>query len=389
MEIDFNNSVIKLFSGVSLVLFLFLSFRVVKEDIAAQKIPNALVLKYLKAGLVLIAGLLLYGLIQHEKFAVNYVKIVMINTSFALVSGYALWYFDLFSPGDSKYFTLAALFIPLESYTYQFVPFFPSLIILINAYVIAFLMMFTYTLYLIAKKYAKAASQGEISRESVRAVQKKVAEKMSDPIYLINIVGTLLYIMSLILIIRAASNAIQNIFNFPPGNFTVLTVLILYFVVSRLQSLMRNNRIVAVAAYFIFAGVIFFQYFILGQNIILMIKQTVAASFFMIIFIPIARKIIDIYYETRENNTVESIRMGVVLNEETVEIFKTDWGVEVPALVPLTDDQSQSIKEKIPNNEKIRSVEHITFGPFIFIGAVFTLLFRYTIIHYFQGPGIY
>ncbi len=382
MEIDFSDSVIKLFSSVSLVVFLFLSYHVIKEDLASQKIPNKLILKFMKIGLFMCVTLLVYGLLKDNQFAVNYAKILLLNAAVALVCGYLLWYFDLFSPGDSKYFALAALLVPLESYTYQYVPGFPALLILINAYVIAFLLMFAYTLYVLAGRAVTAVAAGDLSKENIRRVADSVMEKLKAPAFWVSLAGMLLYMASILLIMRDSINVIQGFFNFSPGHFTLITVLILYFAGSRLQGLMNDNKIVARAAYFVFAGVISFQYFILRQNVFHMIAETVAASFFMIVFIPIAKYVIDLYYGTMENNKVEYIRMGIVLTEETVEKFQTDWGVEVPALVPLSDSQSQSVKDNIPNNEKICTVKHITFGPFIFIGAMFTFLLRHTIIHY-------
>ncbi|MFA6449203.1 MAG: hypothetical protein WCX65_07050 [bacterium] len=383
MDIDFNNNAIRLFSGVSMAAFLILSYRVIREDTASQKIPNSLILKFLKLDAVMFAALLAYGLLNGNIFAVNYIKIAFLNAAAAIVFGYAFWYFDICSPGDAKYLAITALFVPLGTYTDQFVPFFPAVIILINAYIIAFLAMFVYTVYLMARKAAAAISKGALSPDHTRDFAKRTLRKAADLKFWAGLVGMILYMATMLLALRTASDYIQKAFSFLQGHFAIIIVLILYYAGRRLQDLMRSNKVVSWGAYILFGGMISFQYFILRQDVFKTLSETIAASFFMIVFIPIAKKTIETYHEIIQYDLVENVKMGVVLTKETVEKFRAGWGIEVPACVALTDNQSQLIKDNIPNMESVETVTHITFGPFIFVGALFVILFRHTIIHYF------
>lgn len=382
MNVDFNDNAIRLFSTVSLIVFLILSVNVVKQDLAAQLIPNSLLLRFLKIGATMYVILLVYGILQDDKSALNYTQAAVVNAAIALPVGYLLWYFDIYSPGDAKYFAIAALFIPMETYAYQFVPFFPSLLVLINAYLIAFLSMFAYTLYLIARRLIEPASRSYFSIEYARHVVGLACSKAADLKFWAGLAGMLFYMVSIILIMRMMSDSIQKYIHISSGSFTILTVLVLYFASNRLRVLMKASRIFSWLAYLLFTVVLFFQQFVLGQSILLTIAQTVAASFFMVVFIPIARLMIDVYYEALDTTRVGKVKMGIVLTQETVEKLMKTWAVEVPALVPLTDEQSQSIKDIVPNMETIRMVKHITFGPFIFAGALFTMMARHTIMHY-------
>lgn len=380
--IDFNVNSIKLFSAASIVILLFFSQRVIREDMARQKIPNALIMQFLKIGLAMYAALLAYGFLKGDKFAVAYTQAALTNAAVTLPLGYALWYFDLFSPGDAKYFTVLSLFIPLESYTLQYVPVFPALLVLINAYIIAFLSMFAYTIYLTLGKIPKAISEGYFSPKYLRAAGALALKKAASPLFLANLAGMLLCMATMLLSMRAINGEIQKVFDFPPGYFTLITVLVLYFAGTRVMNFIFSNKYIAWTVYVICACALIFLRLVLHVDIFHMIEQTVLSSFFIVVFIPIARKMIDIFNRAIEGDTVEHIRMEVILTEDTARNFKEKWGIDAPALVPLTDEQSQSIKDAVPNMEKITLVKHITFGPFIFAGAAFTIIFRHTIIHY-------
>lgn len=383
MDIDFKVTSIRIFMAVNTVLFLVLSYHVVRSDLTTQKIPNILILKFLKIGAALLAFFLIYGLAFRDVFAVNYVRTIAINTLVALVFGYAFWYFDLWSAGDGKYFPLAAMFVPLHCYTFQFVPYFPSLIILINAYVIGFLILFAYTCYLLGSRFtAMTRESGFRFRDFASHQLKHVAKKSGSLSFYVNLAGSIIYFLTILLIIRSAYDAMNATIWFSSANLSVISMVVLYFAGQWFFKMIRKNKVVHVLALACFVGVITLQYFVLHQNIAARLIEMIATSLFMIAFIPLAKRLIEEYQRVTETITVGELRQGTVISEQTAAVLKQGQDIDIPALVELDNHHVQLINDNFPNSMKIQKESHITFGPFIFIGSVFTLLFSRSIMHY-------
>lgn len=107
-------------------LGLFSSF----TDIKYNKIPNKLIL------LVLMYSIITYITFNFMGSNIDLFAISL-NLVFAILAGYLLYYFNIWVPGDGKLFFVYALLIPFNFYHNFFIPFFPSLILLTNIFVIS------------------------------------------------------------------------------------------------------------------------------------------------------------------------------------------------------------------------------------------------------------
>ncbi len=113
------------------------------EDLKEGKIKNKWIVFGLSWALTIYCLLLILALIL-KRFSLNfsiispfYIFKVLINSSIAFISGYLLWYFNLWSAGDAKLFFVFSLLLPLKYYWKSTLPYFYSFTLLINTFVLA------------------------------------------------------------------------------------------------------------------------------------------------------------------------------------------------------------------------------------------------------------
>jgi hypothetical protein len=81
----------------------------------------------------------------------SYIFKVFINSAIALIVGYLLWYFDLWSAGDAKLFFVFSLLLPLKYSWRTVLPYFPSFVLLINTFIPALLFLISQNLFYFLK----------------------------------------------------------------------------------------------------------------------------------------------------------------------------------------------------------------------------------------------
>jgi len=105
------------------------------EDYKYHKIRNKWIIISLVAALVINTGLILYYFILTRFLDFEYIQLYLINLLISIGIAYFLWEIRFCKPGDSKLFIAYAALIPLSVYSSTNLPYFPALIILINAVV--------------------------------------------------------------------------------------------------------------------------------------------------------------------------------------------------------------------------------------------------------------
>lgn len=75
---------------------------------------------------------------RYDDLATQITRDVLVNGAIALGVGFAFWKMGLWPPGDGKLFFAYALLVPLGYYSHGYLPYFPSLALLINAFAAAF-----------------------------------------------------------------------------------------------------------------------------------------------------------------------------------------------------------------------------------------------------------
>jgi len=111
---------------------LFIGFLTSYSDIKYGKIKN----RYLKIGIIYICCLYFFLFIYSQYFLhvdnYKYFLTLVFNCFICLIVGYLLWYLNLWAAGDAKLLVIYSLLIPLETYTNNYISYFPSLIVLID-----------------------------------------------------------------------------------------------------------------------------------------------------------------------------------------------------------------------------------------------------------------
>lgn len=134
-----------------LPILFFIGLVTAYQDFKASKIRNKWIVLGLIWGLGIYFLLLIWALAIPYLFQIfskqfvfilpSYIFRVFINSAIALIVGYLLWYFDLWSAGDAKLFFVFSLLLPLEYYWRAALPYFPSFALLINVFIPALLFL--------------------------------------------------------------------------------------------------------------------------------------------------------------------------------------------------------------------------------------------------------
>jgi hypothetical protein len=106
------------------------------QDITTGKIRNRWVL--IAIGYVVVA----YSIIIPYTSATSgidahYVYETLTNAVFSVLAGFLLWYFGIWTAGDGKLFIAFSLLIPLSAYPYGYQEWVPSVVLLINMFIVS------------------------------------------------------------------------------------------------------------------------------------------------------------------------------------------------------------------------------------------------------------
>jgi Flp pilus assembly protein protease CpaA len=128
---------------IALIFFSFIflfGFITSYEDIWEGRIRN----KYILSAFVfafLVNSLMFSGFIGDNNLSQDYYLALLINVIIAFLVGFALWMFNLWTPGDAKLFSAYAALIPLTTYQLGYNVYFPSFTLFSNTFIPLFLLM--------------------------------------------------------------------------------------------------------------------------------------------------------------------------------------------------------------------------------------------------------
>lgn len=126
---------------IFLPMILFLGVITSYEDIRFNKIKN----KWIIFGLIysfLAYAILITFYLFDGNINTHYLLELITNFLFAITVGFGLWYISIWTAGDGKLFIAYSALIPLSVYSLGYIKWAPSLILLINILLPAFIAMF-------------------------------------------------------------------------------------------------------------------------------------------------------------------------------------------------------------------------------------------------------
>jgi len=350
-------------------------------DLKTGKVRN----KLIKKGYIL--GIIINGLffassilttyvfkhtgIDHLRFI--YFSDLLINFSFALVFGFIFWKFSVWAAADSKIFILFSFLIPLTVYRYNKVPYFPSFALLLNIFIIYIL--FLALSFLVHLKFK------DFNVENIKSKIKLLKKKLNP--WAIAIAVT---VFGMIFLLGFAFQVIQmSISDYLPIMFYLFSFLL----ISPLAKLLRKKRML----FFILAGaeigyVFYLAIFSDSFSFLSFGKQMLNFSLRMFAIL-IAFRLLNMSARSeRKMVKTEDIAAHMVLTQSSFIRVKDKKGLteNLGAVYPdgLLENQSNSLREflKKENITEIEMFKTFPFIPFIFTGAIITIIIGDSISHW-------
>ena len=384
MDIDFTNHTIRMFSLVYTALLIVLGALVIRTDVVSKSIPNRVLALFTGIGVALYSMMYVIGWLGHDVFVMRYVQVAAVNSLFCLFVGFVIWTLNFWAPGDGKLFFVVSFFIPLKVYTYQMVPNFPSLILLVNIFLIAFVLLLGYTLILIIRHFIRLAASGGLSPQSLSRVLESARNKMSDNQAVLRTLSLFFYFASTFVIVRMVHMAVQSRIQFTSANLAVIAMVALYFSAQYLRRLLRNKYVMTFS-FFLFTALIVIHYTVQGGKFDAEFLGLMGTSVCLMVFIPASRMLIQVYHESVDVLTCGQLEPGTALAEECVNKLNEEKNLDIPANKPLTHEQFQAIKDNFPNDMQLTRVTQFFFTPCIFLAILFTMVMKVTLISFIRS----
>ena len=380
-------------SFISLLSYFTISLRILKEDREFGKIRNKEILLGIKVIFFLllihisntIAGYFGYN---NNYLNLEFYKAYITNFVYSFVFSYILWYAEIWPAGDSKYFVLNLMFLPLINFRINGFPHNLWIIVLINIFIVASVIsIFNYFKEnIILMNMQNVNAFNEIKKLYYEKL-KKIDFKSSE-IYLT--IGSILSIFTYKQTINIfIQNYIIKIFH-----RTDIFFFLLFFLWPKISSFFKTKywKYIIISFY----SILFLTLFLIPDTIkyiktIFKIAILNTFKFSLILFIAKT-----IFEDILENSNIycaskDEIKEGMVLHSEELQIIRQN-----PIFNGIFDDcfkdglnseQVKALKDwlaRLPKeNPKLRFVKTKPFGMYIFLGSILHLILNKNLVKYF------
>jgi hypothetical protein len=383
----------ELVSFISLLSYLAISLRILKEDREFGKIRN----KEILLGIKIIFFLLLihisntiagYFGYNNNYLNLEFYKTYITNFVYSFVFSYILWYGEIWPAGDSKYFILNLMFLPLINFRINGFPHNLWILVLINIFIVASVIsIFNYLKEnIILMKDKDVNAFNEVKKLYYEKI-KKINFKSSE-IYLT--IGSILSIFTYKQTINIfIQNYIIKIFH-----RTDIFFFLLFFLWPKISSFFKTKywKYIIISFY----SILFLTLFLIPdpiKYIKTIFKIAILNTFKFSLILFIAKTIFEDILEN--SNTYyaskDEIKEGMVLHSEELQIIRQN-----PIFNGIFDDcfkdglnseQVKALKDwlaRLPQeNPKLRFVKTKPFGMYIFLGSILHLILNKNLVKYF------
>jgi len=383
----------ELVSFISLLFYFAISLRILKEDREFGKIRNKEILLGIKVIFLLllihisntIAGYFGYN---NNYLNLEFYKAYITNFVYSFVFSYILWYAEIWPAGDSKYFILNLMFLPLINFRINGFPHTLWIIVLINIFIVASVIsIFNYFKEnIILMNMQNVNAFNEIKKLYYEKL-KKIDFKSSE-IYLT--IGSILSIFTYKQTINIfIQNYIIKIFH-----RTDIFFFLLFFLWPKISSFFKTKywKYIIISFY----SILFLTLFLIPdpiKYIKTIFKMAILNTFKFSLVLFIAKTIFEDILEN--SNTYyaskDEIKEGMVLHSEELQIIRQN-----PIFNGIFDDcfkdglnseQVKALKDwlaRLPQeNPKLRFVKTKPFGMYIFLGSILHLILNKNLVKYF------
>jgi len=388
---------------VFLIPLLFLGIMTSFSDIKYGKIRNKWIVRgliygivaYFFLGLWTILGILGASFV-HIYARPHYYLAIFINTLISFGLAYFLWQFKLWAAGDAKLFMVFAFLIPLNYYSNFHFKYFPSFALLLNIFIFIFIFLVISVIFNLFKKgliiFKNPYDFIKKTRDIKRVFRKKIVESQKEiKLNYKNSFKIFLEVGMLFLLLRIlrekARSLLGNVFFDQSYIF-----LALFFLYKLLSKFLKKDKKILLISGFIFAGYLIYGmiYFREGiiQEIVGVFKMSIG---FMLIF-KIGKRVLNFYIRQFEKRKIKikKLKPKIILTEMILKKIEKDdkkfYFENIGRLYPdgLTEDQTEQIKKWCQERkiEEIEIYKTLPFAPFVFLGALITLIFKGSLFHF-------
>lgn len=297
-------------------------------DLKTQKIYNKV-----------IAFGFFYGLVFFIYFSINqynetYFSDVLINFLISVFVSYALWFYNCWSAGDAKLFSLFAFLLPLSFYEKLNYPFFPSFDILINLFIPVVVFLLILSILNIVK-------------------EKKIDIKKVLNFVAIFFKASFIYILIYLLLGKVFGQFSEPISLF----FRLLYFFFIFFTVKMVGKFL--NRHFFLNYFLIFSTIAYSLYLVFcGEDVFV---QAVFLKVYLFL------------------GTIFMIRMLInsYIDKCDVEVIKANGSkVETPDKTKKEKVNSKNIQKILSKGTFAREYNNFPFSIFIFIAVIITILIK-------------
>lgn len=350
-------------------------------DWKTGKVRNSLIRKGYTFGIIMNILLLALSIfltyvfkhtgIEHLKFI--YFSDLLINFLVALVFGFLFWKFDVWAAADSKIFILFSFLIPITIYRYNKVPYFPSFALLLNIFIIY--ISFLALSFLVHFKFSG------LDVKNIKLKVKSLKEKF-NPLA----VAVAISVFGMIFLLGFALQIIQMPIS---DYFPIMFYLVSFLFISPLVKILRKKRWL----FFILIGsemgyIIYLALFSGSFSFISFGTQIVNFSLRMLAILIVFRLLNMATRSERKMVKTKEISAHMVLTQSSFVRVKNKKGLteNLGTIYPdgLLEKQSENLREFLEkeNITEIEIFKTFPFVPFIFAGAMITIILGDSIFHW-------
>jgi prepilin signal peptidase PulO-like enzyme (type II secretory pathway) len=357
-----------------LILLFSLGSIISLQDIKTEKVSNKLII----AGLLL--GVLGYSLqtilaLFYKNVNLPVLNVTLINITFSWLVAFCIWYFGFWAAGDAKVFMLFSFLLPLKYYGKEnIIPFFPSLVILVNS----FLFVIVYISIEAVFKGIKALNFYcvDLLNKRIKA-KEEVRRYVSKTISSIPGIFKNVLLFLCIIIVFYLANEYFKAYGF-------IKILLLITVAASMRILTK----ISLKKIFIFSLLLFFVVFLTvfvsnkGHfELFLKIYKSTFGLAFIVLALNVVIQCLIRYQDERTIDSQELVS-NMILSEKTIQKigkFTVISGEDFSLVDGITASQAEQIKELGRNNNDFRNigiVKTFPFVPFLFIGVIATIILK-------------
>lgn len=374
-------------------VFLVLIFGAIitKGDLSRGKIRNVVIGAGLIAGLFgyIVAVVWIYAM--RSDASLSYFFDVGVNFLISILCGYLLWHYKLWAAGDAKFFILLSFLVPLRFYENGYLPYFPSSALVINIFTPLFLLLLIkMCVDILIHPYAFLKNEISSFSEYFAKTKERAGDTINYQRRILAVFAVFLLTSFFIPLVKYQAIMILS------SRLTVILIVLSAFYYLQKYARKHIERISKRRWFVVETSLFMFIYFILGfayfRDLLLSaLRMTIEIGGIFFIGFLIFRRFSNFHIKQNEVVIVqrEDLNPKMVISEELMEVIKSDmiFSQTLGELYPegISKEQTELLKVWLAKNgkEDIPVYKTFSFAPYIFAGAIITIVLKQSAVHLF------